>query len=103
MIDRRDKFDYVDVSSRRLYASFFFFFNDPAPTELSPLPLHDAFPISRLGILHACERNRPRHGRLLALRKALRTGTPRATLVVRESPNRPPHRSARASRTTRVA
>src|SRR2546426_3886467 len=25
---------------------FFFFFNDPAPTEISPLPLHDAFPIS---------------------------------------------------------
>src|SRR2546430_13145729 len=25
---------------------FFFFFNDPAPTEFSPLPLHDAFPIS---------------------------------------------------------
>src|SRR5256884_4611354 len=25
---------------------FFFFFNDPAPTEISPLPLHDALPIS---------------------------------------------------------
>src|SRR5258708_16318770 len=24
----------------------FFFFNDPAPTEISPLPLHDALPIS---------------------------------------------------------
>src|SRR5256885_1073446 len=24
---------------------FFFFFNDPAPTEISPLPLHDALPI----------------------------------------------------------
>src|SRR5256714_12378356 len=23
----------------------FFFFNDPAPTEISPLPLHDALPI----------------------------------------------------------
>src|SRR2546421_6624399 len=26
--------------------SFFFFFNDTAPTEISPLPLHDALPIS---------------------------------------------------------
>src|SRR3989475_11571637 len=26
---------------------FFFFFNDPATTEISPLPLHDALPISR--------------------------------------------------------
>src|SRR2546429_8431315 len=25
---------------------FFFFFNDPATTEISPLPLHDALPIS---------------------------------------------------------
>src|SRR5258706_15725192 len=25
---------------------FFFFFNDTAPTEISPLPLHDALPIS---------------------------------------------------------
>src|SRR2546430_2162089 len=24
---------------------FFFFFNNPAPTEISPFPLHDAFPI----------------------------------------------------------
>src|SRR2546430_14397006 len=24
---------------------FFFFFNDPATTEISPLPLHDALPI----------------------------------------------------------
>src|SRR3989440_473260 len=26
---------------------FFFFFNDTAPTEIYPLPLHDALPISR--------------------------------------------------------
>src|SRR2546430_7169724 len=26
---------------------FFFFFNDPAPTEIYPLSLHDALPISR--------------------------------------------------------
>src|SRR3989338_2058312 len=28
--------------------SSFFFFNAPAPTELSPLPLHDALPISKI-------------------------------------------------------
>src|SRR5256885_7055667 len=27
-------------------SSFFFFFKDPAPPEFSPLPLHDALPIS---------------------------------------------------------
>src|SRR5260221_14071446 len=27
-------------------AFFFFFFNNPAPTEISPLSLHDPFPIS---------------------------------------------------------
>src|SRR5256885_16218956 len=27
-------------------SSFFFFFNDPPTTEISPLPLHDALPIS---------------------------------------------------------
>src|SRR2546430_14193155 len=26
---------------------FFFFFNDPAPPEIYPLPLHDALPISK--------------------------------------------------------
>src|SRR5260370_41250762 len=30
-----------------LFIFFFFFFNDPAPPEISPLPLHDALPISR--------------------------------------------------------
>src|SRR5260370_28975970 len=28
-----------------LLSSFFFFFNDTAPTEISPLPLHDPLPI----------------------------------------------------------
>src|SRR5256885_15641541 len=27
---------------------FFFFFNDPAPTEIYPLSLHDALPISQV-------------------------------------------------------
>src|SRR5256886_15617178 len=35
-------------------SSFFFFFNDTAPPEIYPLPLHDALPISPLG------RRRPR-------------------------------------------
>src|SRR5256886_4112306 len=30
----------------RLISYFFFFFNDPAPPEISPLPLHDPLPIS---------------------------------------------------------
>src|SRR5256884_4559566 len=30
-----------------LFLLFFFFLNDPAPPEISPLPLHDALPISR--------------------------------------------------------
>src|SRR2546430_13664091 len=29
-----------------IWPFFFFFLNDPPPTELSPLPLHDALPIS---------------------------------------------------------
>src|SRR2546428_4786444 len=32
----------IIVSNR---CSFFFFFSDPAPTEIYPLPLHDALPI----------------------------------------------------------
>src|SRR2546428_9241960 len=28
-----------------LFRFFFFFYNDPAPTEIYPLPLHDALPI----------------------------------------------------------
>src|SRR2546425_13265998 len=32
----------------RWFFGIFFFFNDPAPTEISPLSLPDALPISRL-------------------------------------------------------
>src|SRR3989454_758013 len=39
--------------------SFFFFFNDPATPEISPLPLPDALPTSRLG----APPRRRRHGR----------------------------------------
>src|SRR4051795_4710449 len=34
------------VSPFFLPPSFLFFFNDTAPTEISPLPLHDALPIN---------------------------------------------------------
>src|SRR2546430_16709161 len=39
---------------------FFFFFNDPAPTEIYPLSLHDALPISLevFPLARALERNR---------------------------------------------
>src|SRR5437868_10534505 len=33
-----------------LFSFFFFFFNDPAPTEIYTLSLHDALPISRCGV-----------------------------------------------------
>src|SRR2546430_11039079 len=33
------------ISSPPSFYSFFFFFNDPAPTEFSPFPLHDPLPI----------------------------------------------------------
>src|SRR2546427_5006971 len=35
-------------TARDLTCSFFFFLNDPAPPEISPLPLHAALPISPL-------------------------------------------------------
>src|SRR2546427_9972818 len=48
--------------------SFFFFLNDPAPTEFSPLPLHDALPIKF-----------PRPARLQGIRGASRA--PRSELM----------------------
>src|SRR5256885_10215168 len=33
------------LTTQHLRSFFFFFFNDPAPPEISPLPLHDALPI----------------------------------------------------------
>src|SRR3954466_16432858 len=38
--------DAAVVDRGPFYGSFFFFFNDPAPPEISPLSLHDALPIS---------------------------------------------------------
>src|SRR5262249_60122564 len=42
-----------------MFLFFFFFFNDPAPTEISTLSLHDALPISRDG-RRRLARRRPR-------------------------------------------
>src|SRR5258708_11211104 len=53
----------------------FFFFNDPAPTETYPLPLHDALPISR--------RRRP---------------APRTLAIRRVPPPRQPHAGALGDR-----
>src|SRR5258708_33101566 len=36
----------LDIITSHLQLSFFFFFNDPPTTEISPLPLHAALPIS---------------------------------------------------------
>src|SRR2546430_15976637 len=47
-------YDYLYIKLFPLFLLLFFFFfflNDPAPTEISPLPLHDALPISLLGPL----------------------------------------------------
>src|SRR5258706_15640377 len=38
--------DTLPISPFDLPLFFFFFFNDTATTEISPLPLHDALPIS---------------------------------------------------------
>src|SRR2546430_15890052 len=35
----------ICLSNLTLPTLFFFFLNDPAPPEIYPLPLHDAFPI----------------------------------------------------------
>src|SRR2546430_7957106 len=37
---------FVPFTTPTQLLSFFFFFNDPATPEFSPLPLHDALPIS---------------------------------------------------------
>src|SRR2546430_11432818 len=67
---------------------FFFFFNDPAPPEISPLPLHDALPISTSppasrGPASACSRRR----------------SPRATPSA-ASPSRAAARRSRAASST---
>src|SRR2546427_4173196 len=38
-------FFFVSLHITDAYTLLFFFFNDPAPTEIYPLSLHDAFPI----------------------------------------------------------
>src|SRR2546425_3456143 len=45
MARRITLFSYFLSFSLKHLTFFFFFFNNPAPTEISPLPLPDAFPI----------------------------------------------------------
>src|SRR5256885_12557775 len=58
-----------------MHFCLFFFFNDPATTEISPLSLHDALPISRerLAGQHTAARSRHRRGRWRPARE--RAGT----------------------------
>src|SRR2546430_7717694 len=45
----KDRFQYrCSIRTQPDPKSIFFFLNDPPPTEISPLPLHAALPISRL-------------------------------------------------------
>src|SRR5947208_10486174 len=46
-----------------LYVDFFFFFNDPASTEIYTLSLHDALPISRARGARALRALRSGHSR----------------------------------------
>src|SRR3989338_6761588 len=43
LVDRKST--RLNSSHSSISYSLFFFFNDPAPTEIYPLPLHDALPI----------------------------------------------------------
>src|SRR3989338_2081196 len=43
--ERRSEEHTSELQSQFHLLFLFFFFNDPAPTETSPLPLHDALPI----------------------------------------------------------
>src|SRR3989440_4579688 len=67
--------------------SVFFFFNDPAPTEIYPLPLHDALPISESARLSR------------ACLVVIYYGRPRP--CPRPMPRPKPTRSPRASRSPR--
>src|SRR3990172_6777890 len=56
------------LNSTHAYISYslFFFLNDPAPPEISPLPLHDALPIYVQALPRpAVHREGPRHRRFV--------------------------------------
>src|SRR3990172_8323543 len=58
VLDRSE--EHTSELQSRLHLLFpLFFFNDPATTEIYPLPLHDALPISGRGTLRARERSSP--------------------------------------------
>src|ERR1043165_93268 len=73
-------------------AILFFFFNDTAPTEIYPLPLHDALPISAPPGGKSARRRPDRRGRIDP-RPSLRGPSPRRRRS-RETA-RPPERAAR--------
>src|SRR5256885_16242670 len=53
----------------------FFFLNDPPPTEISPLPLHDALPIwGRMPHRSPCRAQEPRTSRVQAAPKSRHSG-----------------------------
>src|SRR2546430_17543916 len=62
------------------YIFFFFFFNDPAPPEIYPLPLHDALPIWAPGVRERGPRRRrgPARDRSARRRRRDRPAHPRA-------------------------
>src|SRR2546429_7915087 len=45
-IDLHILIDVMSVTDKLMFAFSFFFLNDPPPPDISPLPLHDPFPIS---------------------------------------------------------
>src|SRR2546429_9687384 len=46
MTDHGLSYTFFSGTLTQSRSSFFFFFNDPAPPEISPLPLHAPLPIS---------------------------------------------------------
>src|SRR3990172_1913898 len=92
----------------RLHLPFpLFFFNDPPPTEISPLPLHDALPIYRVDrapVPGTARDREPRAGQPAQIgrgpRSADRDRNPRGRGLARArgAPRPRPHRRARARR-----
>src|SRR5256885_5560313 len=82
---------------RHLLIYLFFFFNDPAPTEISPLPLHAALPISRqiqqpplTLVVHACG--------WIEVQNWHTAGTERGSLIGAREKSRPPISDRKSTR-----
>src|SRR5256885_16319522 len=83
-----------DLNSSKKY--FFFFLKNPAPTDISPLPLHDALPIKRLRarvrgkgrqVLPQEKEGKDRHPPHLHLRQRQDLHEPAAQLAEPRSPS----------------